>query len=279
MLRWRTIKFMAANFQPLETQGTTDAVLRRIAAAISQGHFMPSDRLPSERDLAAQLGVSRQTARNAVRVLAEAGVVTVISGQGAGSGARVLSNYVPLDLVGADRPQPDFREVASVLEARRLLEPNVAVLAGFKMIDEDYDAMHEVIELQKAASDLEGIRSLDIRFHLAIAAAAHNRVITALMQDLMQRLDVARHVVSVDSETEARETIDIHERTLEAILSRDSERTERVMDEHLGMLEDAWELASSRALPRYLSPHHDEARLFPHRAKRATVPAVARVTT
>lgn len=243
---------MAANFQPLETQGTTDAVLQRIAMAISHGHFMPGDRLPSERDLASQLAVSRQTARNAVKILVDAGVVTVISGQGAGSGARVLSNYVPQGLIGGDRPQPDFRQVASVLEARRLIEPNVAVLAGFKMIDEDYDAMHEVIQLQKAASDLEGIRSLDTRFHLAIAAAAHNRVITAVMQDLTQQLDVARHVVSIDSQTEARATIDIHERTLEAILSRDSARIERVMDEHLRMLEDAWELASSRALPRYL---------------------------
>lgn len=245
---------MATNFEPLETQGTTGVVVRRIAGAISQGHFVPGDRLPSERDLASQLAVSRQTARNAIKALVDAGVVTVISGQGAGSGARVLSNYVPLYLVGGDRPQPDFREVASVLEARRMIEPNVAVLAGFKMIDEDYDAMREVIELQKAAPDLEGNRSLDIRFHLAIAAAAHNPVITALMQDLMQRLDVARHVVSVNSKTEARATIDIHERTLEAILSRDPERIEQVMDEHLSMLEDAWELASSRTLPRYLSP-------------------------
>jgi len=245
---------MAAIFQPLDVQGTTDAVLQRIAAAISQGNFVPGDRLPSERNLAAQLAVSRQTARNAVKALVEAGVVTVISGRGAGSGARVVSNYVPVHLAGADRPQPDLREVASVLEARRLIEPNVAVLAGFKMIDEDCEAIQGVIELQKNAADLEGIRNLDIRFHLAIAAAAHNRVITALMQDLMQRLDVARHVVSVDSESEARETIDIHERTLEAIQSRDPRRIERVMDEHLRMLENAWELVSSRALPRYPPP-------------------------
>lgn len=244
---------MTSTFQALDAQGTTDAALRRIAGAISQGLFLAGDRLPSERDLAAQLGVSRQTARNAIKILAHAGVLTVISGQGAGSGARIVSNDVPFDLIGGDRPQPDFREVASVLEARRLIEPNVAVLAGFKMIDEDYDAMHEVIELQKAAGDLEGVRSLDIRFHLAIANAAHNRVVSALMQDLMQRLDIARHVVSIDSESEARETIDVHERTLEAILSRDPDRIERVMDEHLSMMEKAWERASERALPRHLS--------------------------
>lgn len=242
---------MATTFEPLQSQGTTEVVVQRIAATISQGLFTVGERLPSERRLAAQFGVSRQTARSAMRALVTAGVVEVVSGQGAGSGARIVSNDVPLQLFGGNREQPDFREVASVLEARRMIEPNVAVLAGYRMIDEDYEAMREVIELQRAAPDLEGIRNLDIRFHLAIAAAAHNRVITAQMQSLMQQLDIARHVVSMDSETEARATIEMHERTLEAILSRDPNRIERVMDEHLRMMEDAWEQASSREFPRY----------------------------
>lgn len=242
---------MTGRFQPVETHGTTTSALRRIAGAISQGLFLVGERLPSERDLAAQLGVSRQTVRNAIKILAEASTVRITSGRGAGSGAYVISNDVAFDLLSGGQPQPDFREVASVLEARRLIEPNVAVLAGFKMIDEDYDAMHAAIQLQKAAGDLETVRNLDIRFHLAIANAAHNQVVSSLMLDLMQRLDIARHVVSLDSETEARETIDVHERTLEAILSRNPERIEQVMDEHLSMMEKAWERASDRALPRH----------------------------
>lgn len=243
---------MSGQFEQIVTRGTTEAAIERIALTISQGLFQPGDRLPSERVLAEQLGVSRHTVRKAVRALADAGVITIVSNHGAGSGARVLTTQVPIELLSGDHPQPNYGQVATVLEARRLFEPQVAVLAGIKMDDDDYEAMAEVIDLQKAASDLQGIRSLDIRFHLAIATATHNRVVISQMKSLLRQLDIARHVVTLDSETEARETIDIHERTLEAIASRDPARIARVMDEHLSMMEKAWERVSSRALPRHL---------------------------
>ncbi|WP_320671386.1 FadR/GntR family transcriptional regulator [Patulibacter defluvii] len=239
---------MSVEFEPIESRGTAAAAMERIAAAIRQGRFGIGDRLPSERDLAQQMGVSRQTIRKAIHALADAGVLEILSGQGARSGARVATDVVPLEL-GARATPPNIGEIAGVLEARRLFEPRVAVLAGFLMNDQDYQAINEVLELQRNARDLEGVRDLDVRFHLAIARATHNRTIVVLMQALMEQLNVARYVVPLDPD-EDRRTIEIHERTLEAIASRDQQRIESVMDEHLGMMEAAWQQASGRALPR-----------------------------
>lgn len=241
---------MTISFQPVDARGTTGAVIQRLVAVIRDGHLRVGDRLPSERELAAQLQVSRQTVRKAVHALVEAGVVEVRSGQGARSGAHVRSDVLPPELVGTPVALPNVGEVGSVLEARRMFEPRVAVLAGFLMTDADYHAMRAVIVAQEGAvDDLDQVRRLDSRFHMAIAHATHNPTVVALMQTLMERLDIARFVVPVDAD-EAHETLSIHARTLEAIASRDHRRIEQTMDEHLRQMEVAWERFTGRALPR-----------------------------
>ncbi len=241
---------MSVDLQPIGARGTTGAVLGQLADAIRRGDLRVGDSLPSERDLAAQLGVSRQTVRKAVRSLVEADVLEMISGQGARSGARLKTTFVPLYLDRTPRAAPSIGEIAEILEARRLLEPRVAVLAGFMHDANDYDRIEAVIALQRQETTLAGIRQLDIRFHLAVAAATHNGAIIALMQTMMGQIDVARDVVTLDERSEARETLDMNERTLRAIASRDQASIEAVMDEHLRMLETAWEHSSGRALPR-----------------------------
>jgi DNA-binding FadR family transcriptional regulator len=231
-------------FSPLGERGTTGAVVQRIASAIRSGHLAVGERLPSERALAAQLGVSRQTVRKAIRELVEAEILELRSGRG----AHVMSDVVPLTLPGAATGPPEVGEISGILEARRLFEPRVAVLAGFLMTDRDYAAMAEVIDEQRGA-DVETVRRLDLRFHLLIAQATHNPTVVALMQALLERLDVVRYIVPT-APGEAPETVRMHELTLEAIASRDHARIEATMDEHLRLMESAWESFSGRALPR-----------------------------
>lgn len=229
--------------------GNASLFLQHLAQTISRGELRPGERLPSERVLSEQFGISRQSVRKAIRALAEAEVVAIESGRGAASGSYIVSNLVPVDLIDPTRELPSFSDVARVLEARRLFEPPVALFASIRMDDRDYDAIHEVLEMQRHADDLEGIRSLDTRFHLAIAEATHNSIVRQQMESLTQELEIARHVVPAhSSEQEAQETIEIHAETLEAISSRDPERISEVMSRHLSMMEQAWERASGRKL-------------------------------
>jgi DNA-binding FadR family transcriptional regulator len=235
-------------FDRLQTRGTVPQVVERIVEPIRLGRLRYGDRLPSERALAQQLGVSRETVRKAVRTLSEAGVVEVTSGKGSMSGIHVRSDLIPPELLHGPARVP-IGEISGVLEARRLFEPRVAQLAGLLATEEDFAALQEIIDTQRElADDPQRVRELDAPFHLALARATHNATVVALMQTLFQRLEVAKRFAIEPGEAER--AIEIHERTLSALMGRDPGAIEVAMDEHLSILERAWERESGRALPR-----------------------------
>jgi GntR family transcriptional repressor for pyruvate dehydrogenase complex len=239
---------MAFEFQQIEARGTVRQVVELIAEPIRLGRLRFGDRLPSERTLAQQLGVSRETVRKAVRALVEGGVLEVTSGRGPLSGIHVRSDLIPPELLSRPATLP-IGEISGVLESRRLFEPRVAQLAGLLANEDDFAALQQVVDLQRAqADDPQRVRDLDAPFHLALARATHNATVVALMQTLFQRLEVAKRFGIEPGETER--AIEIHERTLRALLTRDPEVIDRVMDAHLSILERAWERESGRALPR-----------------------------
>jgi len=258
-------------FVPVGPRRTFEGAVEQIAERIRLGELSAGERLPSERELAAALQISRATLREAVRVLVDAGVLAVRSGSG--GGMFVASGYVPFELV---RSMSELRldEVAGVLEARRLIEPRVAQLAAVNAREEDYAYMQQTIDAQKAlivrSTALEQedrFLQLDTRFHLRIARASGNSTIVSLMRTLFRRLEIARDLALHEPPT-ADWVIDVHERTLAAIRSSDHERIEEVMDEHLAAMENAWQRATDRLLVR---PIPDFLRPLAQRSLRAPV--------
>ncbi len=232
----------------IDGRATHHDVIAQLTSAIALGTLRFGDRLPSERTLAEEFGVSRATVRKASQVLADAAVLEIRSGHGPNSGIYVRSDVVPPGLAASGEELP-LDEIAGVLEARRLFEPRVAQLAGFLATPDDLSELERIIEAQRdVADDTMRVRGLDPSFHLAIARATHNATLVALMQTLQQRLRLARHPLPLADE--ARLTIEIHERTAEAIASRDPDLIELTMLEHLGVLEDAWRQQTGREVIR-----------------------------
>lgn len=248
-------------FTPVAPRRTFESAVEQIAERVRLGDLAKGDRLPSERDLAAAMRISRATLREAIKVLADAGVLEVRSGSGGGIFAA--SDYVPLELLKS-KSELRLGEVAGVLEARRLLEPRVAQLAAVNAREEDFADMARTIELQKALlaegdvlANEDRFLQLDTQFHIRIARATGNSTIVSLMRTLLRRLEIARDL-TVHEPPVPEWLIDIHERTLAAIRSCDHAQIERVMDEHLAAMERAWEAATDRALirplPDFLQP-------------------------
>jgi GntR family transcriptional repressor for pyruvate dehydrogenase complex len=242
-------------FQPLRLPRAAQAVAQQIAQAILDGELRPGDRLPPERTLAWQMEISRPSVRDGVHLLAEAGILEVRPG---GGGTIVVSDQIT-DALRPPVADLSIGEISGVLEARRLIEPPIAQLAAVYARDEDLDLLRSTNEAMiESAHDHEQFQALDQRFHLGIARATGNAAIVRIARVLQSELAAARKHMSTFGLHDPDFTIDIHERTLAAIMSRDPERIDLVMDEHLRYLERAWEQESGRVrlrrIPDFLLP-------------------------
>lgn len=231
----------ASGFRPVQSARTFEAVVDQLAEAIRTGELRRGEKLPAERALAARLEVSRPTLREALRVLAHAGVVEIRPG--AAGGTFVISETIPASLMV--RTESRLAEIPAVLEARRLFEPAVAQLASRRASVEDVEGLRRIVALQReAADDWPQVTQLDIRFHREIARIAGNPVIVAMMNTLSRQLEIARATrVAGPSAVEA--AIAANEETADAIANGDEHALEEVMDRHLKLLENAWSDASA----------------------------------
>jgi GntR family transcriptional regulator, transcriptional repressor for pyruvate dehydrogenase complex len=242
-------------FEPVRTRRTFEEAAEQIAEKVRAGELRAGDKLPGERTLAAQMEISRPTLREAIKVLADAGLLLVR--RGPGGGMFVASDVVPVELV-RQRSTMRLGEVASVLEARRLLEPRVAQLAAVRAADADFlalqrsiDSAREIVERGYTPEDEDRFLQLDVQFHLALARATGNPTVETLMRALIRQLEIARDM-AMHLPVVPEWTVDIHERTLAAVRSGDLVEVDAVMDEHLGQLERTWEKETARALIRPL---------------------------
>src|SRR3954452_15525980 len=242
-------------FEPVRTRRTFEEAAGQIAEKVRAGELRVGDKLPFERALAAQVEISRPTLREAIAVLVEAGLLTVR--RGPGGGMFVATDVVPVELV-RQRSSMRLGEVASVLEARRLLEPRVAQLAAVRATEEDFaalqrtiDAMAAILEAGYGPPHEDRFLQLDVQFPLALARASGNPTVETLMRTLFRQLEIARDM-AMHAPLVPEWTIVIHERTVAAVRSGDLDGVETVMGEHLGQLERTWEAENERPLVRPL---------------------------
>lgn len=245
---------------------TFERVIDEMVSGIRLGDLDVGDHIPSERELAAAMGISRPTLREAVKVLVDLGVFEIR--KDSQPGIYVRSTHVPRELL---RSKVDVRvdEVRSVLEARRLLEPRVAHLAAANAEPADFERMQATIDIQRRMLDdgtyerePDRFTVQDVHFHTRMAGATHNSTIVALMNTLQGRLEFARDLVQHEHDVPSW-VIDVHERTLLAIMKADHDLIEEVMEEHIRELELAWERSFRttyvRRLPDFLVPAEERS--------------------
>ena len=165
-------------------------VLAHLEGDLIDGRLGPGDRLPSERDLAADLGVGRSSVREALRVLEVMGLIRTATGSGPQAGAIViatpgggLSALLRLQVAAQGFP------IADVVRTRLVLERAVAVdLAADP--SRDTSAAHGILDAMDA-DDLAPAEflALDARLHLALAEASGNAVIAAMMTGLRDAIE------------------------------------------------------------------------------------------
>lgn len=215
---------------PAEAPSTRDRVVEHVRRLIESGALRPGDRLPGERDLAHELGLSRPSVRSGLEALESMGVV--VSRRGAGTfiadGPPDLGSE-PLSLLASlHRFTP-----GEMFEARLVLEVGIAGLAARNAAAEQLAAMaEETTEMFAALADPAAFLRHDVRFHRAVAAGCGNRVLAALMEMVAAQFYELRKE-TVEHARDLRDSAEMHRRIFRAIRSRDAEGARLAMAEHL----------------------------------------------
>lgn len=248
----------------------SDQVADKLQHLIQEKSLKPGDRLPSERALAEQLGVSRPPIREAIQMLASQGILVTRPGGGTYVQSDVMAwpsrSMTPLS--GLMREDPHYRY--DVLEARHALEGSTAWHAALRATPQDKDNIQRCFELMvrhQQSGDAELSARADAQFHLAIAEASHNIVLLQVMHGLFEvvlsTVTQNRTIFRLNTPEDTTMLTTQHQRLVQAILEGNADQARDVMQQHLEYVERtirtadddqarqrrATRLASSRTLP------------------------------
>jgi GntR family transcriptional repressor for pyruvate dehydrogenase complex len=223
--------------QPLELRRAEEQLAERFVTAIALGEFVPGQRLPSERALSAQLGVSRKTVRGALHSLVDSGYLAIARGRN--GGAIVKEDWLPASGEIVRRTLADNWEAFEQLfDLRHLVEPLIARTAATRRDDADLKRIVAACDAYDDAPDREASRAADAALHAAIADATKNVHLAALSRQI--RLQVSLGFSSEPYTPAIRKrAIADHRRLVEAIAAAAADAAERIADEHFLLTEDA----------------------------------------
>lgn len=238
---------MSSHFlTPVSRTTVTADVCRKLVGHLMRGHWAAGEKIPPERVLCQKLGVGRASLREALKALEIMGMIETRLGEGTFVCER--SEFFARPLLWAITGS-DISDARELVEARKLIEVELAGLAAERATEEDLAKIREMLDLMEASLD-DPARFLeaDVQFHLAVAEAGHNSI---LLNSILLIRNVMRQWVggALTGEGVAAEAVEQHKRIYLAIAKRRSEQARKCMDTHL------------EAMARYLSLSKDAVRL------------------
>jgi GntR family transcriptional regulator, transcriptional repressor for pyruvate dehydrogenase complex len=230
---------LASQFAPIERTPLYKQILERIQQLVESGDIVPGDQLPSERELAVQLGVSRTSLRQALTALQAVGMIEIRHGAGAYLIATEPEQTVQSLAVALAEQN---RRLPEAMEARMALERFIAGLAASRRTAADIKRARRALEdMQREIEDGKLGTEADADFHQALCRAAHNNVMQQLMETLKEPMARIREE-SLSQPQRPHRSLAAHWRILEAVEAGDASAAVAAMDAHL------WEVADTLLL-------------------------------
>ncbi len=208
-----------------------EVTLERLGAAIKMGLYEPGERLPSEREIANLMGVSRATVREAIRLLTEQGVLYSKRGR---QGGTFVANTLPPESITnlRQRLQSMGASLEEILDHRLVVETGVAELAAQRAEAEQIQELQLLVNEMTNTQDYRTYRKLDIKFHLLLARTTQTNRLPALVAEVHAEfsdwLMAAPYGLSP-----CLHSTDQHRAILEAIRNRDTVAARSLMQEHI----------------------------------------------
>jgi GntR family transcriptional regulator, transcriptional repressor for pyruvate dehydrogenase complex len=226
-------------FTVIERKRVSHVVMDQIKQLLSDSKLNIGDRLPPERQLAKQLGVSRAPVREALFSLANSGFLEIRRGAGGGNfvSEPSVEPYVEFFTLMLQMGKASVRDLT---EARLFLEPNVARVAAKRATSEDLKNIERSISEYEKRVDRDAPRNLgDMKFHVHVAEASKNIVMVLTLKGLMGLLYKTVKDFSLSREDKQKST-HTHRKIFEAIRTSDSESASKLMAEHVKEMAVFW---------------------------------------
>lgn len=221
---------------PMLRQRAGEQLADRLVTALALGEFSVGERLPSERDLAAQLRTSRATVAEAVRRLAASGHVEVRRGRS--GGAFVLQTWTASSADVVQRTLGTvWPDVEQHQDFRGLVEGLVARTAAQRRTTDDVEALQAALSDFQAADSLEQARVLDVALHRAVSTAAHNSGLAALSEQLQGQTTLGFALEPFTDEVFAR-AVPQHAELVAAIVAGDADLAAETATGHFALTTD-----------------------------------------
>jgi GntR family transcriptional regulator, transcriptional repressor for pyruvate dehydrogenase complex len=221
---------------PITLQTAGERIAERIVTAIALGEFVPDQRLPTERDLAAMLEVSRTTVREALQRLQAAGYVTTRRGRAGGTfvttgGGPEADDMIRRTLV------PAWHDLSAILDFRSLIEQTIARTAAQRRDDDDIAAIRQAVADYSRATDRDSSHLADHALHRAIARATHNTRLLELSAGIRREVSLGFDAEPYSPQVRQL-AIKQHPALADAVIAGDADLAADLAAEHFSLTED-----------------------------------------
>jgi DNA-binding FadR family transcriptional regulator len=218
-------------YLPIQSNKIFEQIAEQIEQRILSGELRSGDRLPTERELSEQFHASRTAVREAMKTLAQRGLVDMRPGRGTividGTSQAMRHSLGLMMRVGKAGSS------ANLVEVREIIEPGIAALAAIRATDEHIAVMREAVRVMDAnLKEANAYIAADNDFHRALAKGTQNELILTLVDSIVDMLSEQRkQIFSVDGGPERGQIH--HKRILDTIIRRDAEAAREAMRAHL----------------------------------------------
>ncbi|HZU69109.1 MAG TPA: FadR/GntR family transcriptional regulator [Ktedonobacteraceae bacterium] len=221
---------------PVHAHKIYEQIAMQIEQRILSGELREGDRLPTERELANQFQASRTAVREAMKTLAQKGLVDMRPGRGTividGTSQAMRHSLGLMMRVG----QPN--KTVDLVEVREILEPEIAALAAARAQPEQILTMQAAVEVMDVSlNDADAFIAADNDFHRALAKATQNELILALLDSVVDLLSAQRKQIFAVAGGPERGQVH-HKLLLAAVMRKDPEAARKAMQAHLKQVRD-----------------------------------------
>ncbi|GLZ48131.1 GntR family transcriptional regulator [Actinomycetospora sp. NBRC 106375] len=217
---------------PMEVPKASDVLANELRERILSGEYPEGTPLPPERELVVQTRMSRTTVREALRILEVQGLIRIKAGRAGGAfvqhpGEESVADSLELLIRGRRL------RLASVHETREAIEPSCARLAAQHRTADDLRALTAANETIAASASLEEFLQANVDWHVAVATAGHNEILTGIMMALSRAIYTTTHNEGFVDEDVRLITVRAHRSVTRAIRDKDPDAAARRMTRHV----------------------------------------------